>query len=569
MEQISKKSEEMPLQATKLLIDNINPLVRHKSLHDCLRVFGTIRNLVLKKRKSKQRSYAFVTYSTSAEALRAYNCLLQRKTLWHPVLVIPFLGNESAKKELRNDHRTEVDCEEDSTTSEFAYYRFEKNDDDLINNLNNDCLARVFSFLPIPDRLAMAEVCRRWEVVSQQAWRSFNRFSLSPANWYSSSAEHREQHILSFAGMSIVRETSIVWLLSHCGRYVSELDLSFGSNVHSTAILINIFKLCPNVRVLNLRHYKYNNPSSIKSLADNCQRIQHLILDDSLFYNCYQDQMCRIFSKNEIKILELSGDMSDKVRRRIRCRYLRELVVSRAQNPMLMHRIVELAVNLRRFKYDFDSKETIFYRKAESEFLQCLFRSECSQQLEDLEINYRFSNYKLQGRLEESPTFTQLRKLSLRGAFFVDDKFLITICRMNPRLESVDVSNCVALTDESLKKVSQLPRLARLAIEGLSGVTDDIFDDKCTTNLQVLNCKGCVGMRTVGLMKLIRSSLLSLKILDLEGCTDINDDFVNAVVERVKERYGEPVLTLNVLNTSVARGAESLPDGLKFTEIPE
>ncbi|KAK0072028.1 hypothetical protein PV325_011999, partial [Microctonus aethiopoides] len=39
-----------------------------------------------------------------------------------------------------------------------------------INILSNDCLLKIFSYLPLEDRMRVERVCKRWQTINQHAW---------------------------------------------------------------------------------------------------------------------------------------------------------------------------------------------------------------------------------------------------------------------------------------------------------------------------------------------------------------------------------------------------------------
>ncbi|KAL7290980.1 hypothetical protein TKK_0015124 [Trichogramma kaykai] len=44
----------------------------------------------------------------------------------------------------------------------------------LIDKLNDDCLERIFQFLPYENRIAVERICKRWQIVSQRSWIDIN-----------------------------------------------------------------------------------------------------------------------------------------------------------------------------------------------------------------------------------------------------------------------------------------------------------------------------------------------------------------------------------------------------------
>ncbi|KAK0077183.1 hypothetical protein PV325_004320 [Microctonus aethiopoides] len=50
-----------------------------------------------------------------------------------------------------------------------------------INILDNDCLIKIFSYLPIKNRMRIERVCKRWQTVNQQAWSDIKELEIPEA----------------------------------------------------------------------------------------------------------------------------------------------------------------------------------------------------------------------------------------------------------------------------------------------------------------------------------------------------------------------------------------------------
>lgn len=139
-----------------------------------------------------------------------------------------------------------------------------------IDDLIDDCLIHIFSFLPIIDRvriqrgvgnkfcrpfielfstitLLFFSVSKRWKEVSQESWRTVKSIKLTQEFWGINSKRN-----------IMINRYHLVTVLEQCGKYVTDVDLTSEYpirqiRIESCKFIVNkIFNLCPRITSLNL-----------------------------------------------------------------------------------------------------------------------------------------------------------------------------------------------------------------------------------------------------------------------------------------------------------------------------
>lgn len=114
----------------------------------------------------------------------------------------------------------------------------------LINDLvNDDCLAQIFTYIPVYERPKIALVCKKWNRALQYSWCNSKKLELS--HWM------RDDYRNIFyknpkldGGLKFLQS-----LFDKCGRYLTDLDLAAYSN---SDIMPIVKESCPNLVKLRL-----------------------------------------------------------------------------------------------------------------------------------------------------------------------------------------------------------------------------------------------------------------------------------------------------------------------------
>ncbi|XP_044009688.1 uncharacterized protein LOC122853343 isoform X2 [Aphidius gifuensis] len=113
-----------------------------------------------------------------------------------------------------------------------------------INCVNDNCLAKIFMYLPACERPKLALVCKQWGEALVDSW--FNVKKLELIYWqYDESPNCLAKYSTSDGGYSFLKS-----LLNKCGRYLTKLDLTAYGNCNIVPV-VNYY--CPNLVTLRLR----------------------------------------------------------------------------------------------------------------------------------------------------------------------------------------------------------------------------------------------------------------------------------------------------------------------------
>lgn len=137
----------------------------------------------------------------------------------------------------------------------------------LINDVvNDDCLALIFTYIPVYERPKMAMVCKKWNRVLQYTWSNLKILKFD--HW-----EFDDRPNILYEKFDCYEEWKFMQsLLDKCGRYLTELDLVA---YNKGDILPFINRNCRNVVKLRLR-FTSNMDYHIDSEFSNLSKLKVL-----------------------------------------------------------------------------------------------------------------------------------------------------------------------------------------------------------------------------------------------------------------------------------------------------
>ncbi|XP_044021221.1 uncharacterized protein LOC122861078 [Aphidius gifuensis] len=120
----------------------------------------------------------------------------------------------------------------------------------VINSLDYSSLAKIIMLLPIPERIAMEEVCTKWKEASQLAWYDIKKYKC-------------EFTIGRSYDNCLLTRSYLEKILSRCGSYLEELSLS---DVCDLYIMPFVGNHCKNLTSLECKF----GVGSLQWDADRC-----------------------------------------------------------------------------------------------------------------------------------------------------------------------------------------------------------------------------------------------------------------------------------------------------------
>ncbi|XP_058794483.1 F-box/LRR-repeat protein 7-like [Phymastichus coffea] len=535
-----KTYDNVPI--TKILIANIDSTTPYKLLVNTFAKYGSIIHCILKTQKQvnrnrrpqnlwqfeagsqSQKSYAFITYSTANEAQSAIQAGFKRQIIIkrHYLRVIP--ANSWNQLDNPDSYNTTGICylcydrvlkTYPDITSKNVYINYSIKDGSLINTLNNDCLRHIINFLPFYDRVRIERVCQRWKMISKEAWKDQRTLNLNPVNWGFKSS--KELFLTDPDACSIYK------ILKKCHPYLTSIDLSKFSSQLGSSILIELSKMCPKIKSINLRNLGFSH-SEIKALALRCLNLKSIIIGYTSNIEKFDNQLSQLFSSNQnLQQIDINCFIIDGYclkhlpRKSIQKITLRNCYSIISNNT---YKIIKKFPNLQVLK--------IICAPLESELYFDFIKSVClCTTLEAIQLPTLRYPQIYEPNFPALKPLTELKNLTtinVRRNSIVGDEFLQVLTRKCPNLRSVDISDCYHLTNLGVDSVTSLPNLEYLCMDRLFYVTDNVFY-KSMQNLKILLCSGCINLRSLGFSMVLQSSN-KLEILDLSFCQTIGNECV-------------------------------------------
>ncbi|XP_063990742.1 F-box/LRR-repeat protein 7-like [Diachasmimorpha longicaudata] len=517
--------EGVPIR--KLFIGNLAERTTNKDLQKLFSRYGKVDSCYVKRTKGKS-NFAFVIFNGVNDAIKAreaaqrmelqLHCRILRVSsadTWHQPDSIENQKRFSSLKDKQNKNEEQLSVQEISQ------------DDSPIQVLNDDCLIEIFLYLPIADRIRMERVCKRWQALSLDSWRSVKRLDLIRTHWGLSPRIRLEN----------IDTTTLRKVLIKCGQFLTHLDLSTYPHLLRSSTLTIVGKFCPNLQVINVKALELS-PSGIASLMTNCQNITNFVMK-SLTGPCEKD-LSQLFMVNK-KLVTV--EIQD------------EHIIGKClgQLPTDTVEVIHLLLCSSVLSTYFDAALPKFSSLKKLTLHSCVCLTDSSLKtigmIETLTHLVLTGNYPTLSAtaMNHLTDLCNLEHLNVSQNAVVTDGFLISMSGSCKKLKHVDISGCSVITNKAIASLSSLPKLESLAISWLTQVTDDPLGN--LQNLKVLTCWGCPLIRDEGVIKLIKMAP-NLVSMDLSRCS-ITNSTIEAAISTTKQRKTNTILMIMVGKTNV------------------
>ncbi|KAK0077182.1 hypothetical protein PV325_004319 [Microctonus aethiopoides] len=355
-----------------------------------------------------------------------------------------------------------------------------------INVLDNDCLIKIFLYLPIKDRMRMERVCKRWQTVNIQAWSDIKELKIPEAI-----------HFLRPFPMKIeTTERAVKKLLLRCGRFLNKLE--FEANTISPRLNITpiIGEHCRNLQCLILS-LNYHSNFNMTSLGLNLHKLERLELS-VLKRNNFRDACLKKLSTNTMKELSLEAILPG-YHSVTNCTQITRAGAIGIQNMKNLWKL-----ELYGFSFKADKLKLIVCNES---ITYLSLQSCCFEKCINLIANLRGLTY-----------------LNLTSVVAVNNDFLIKLAANCTELEELNIENCRDVSNDGITAVSKLKKLTTLIINELRKVTDTVLSK--FVSLKVLFCRNCHLIRDNGVIELLQNAPY-LDLIELSG-TSISTRFLDA-----------------------------------------
>ncbi|XP_011310641.1 F-box/LRR-repeat protein 13 [Fopius arisanus] len=396
----------------------------------------------------------------------------------------------TANKTKKNTGKLQAVCEEPSGP-------------DLINNLNDDCLARIFKYLSLDQRLTIEAVCKRWKDVSQLAWDDVKILNFTVRCPPTSDLLKLPDDLKS--------NQCIGRIIRKCGRYLHQLQLAEPCN---SKILPLVGQHCHNLVKLEIELPKYDK--NCAKLFQQMQRLKYLEMKGIRQH--FSGEFFQALPYETLTEIHLWAYFADA--------YLPTYVFLPRVAPNAFQSLTKLtALTLNGFSLKPNMMKVIS-QKSELTFLS-------------------IANCSIRRGLPHLNGLTKLEHLNLTKVLEVADNFLEQIAENCSNMRHLNLSKCINVEDNGIKSLLKLSHLEELILNDAFKITDAAFTGMY--NLKKLECESCDGVYDEGMISLIKYSA-NLKYLNLAD-TGVSERVIREAMTITKKRTNNLKLHLVVSNS--------------------
>ncbi|KAJ8673257.1 hypothetical protein QAD02_004519 [Eretmocerus hayati] len=395
-----------------------------------------------------------------------------------------------------------------------------------ITSLNDDCLQHILSFLNSSDVLNVELVCRRFNLMSQEFWRTFRTFDVT-----------REQ--LDFVSVDRPKGRNInvplcQAIFAKCWNNLTKINLSRVERFESRTVM-DYLDNCHSVTDF-FTNERAPNESFIclEKLAD-CENIEELWLCRCMIV-VSDENLKELFQRNKkLRFLFLNNyRLIGECLSHLPLNKLESLFLIRCswKEPEYLNSVIRRAPYL----------DTLNFHNLDYFCLNNLkISSRCLKQLNVVHV----------WRGAFIPFIDNLDNLTALNCSFnsLDDLNLRKIIQKCTKLTALDISLNVDLTNVSLGNLNSLKHLKYLGIACIESFTDAGLL-LLNHNLQSLNVAKTAFSK--GAILTVVKRMQSLERLDIAYCKQLKNDFVEPVMDLVELRRNPIPLNIGIRGTSIS-----------------
>ncbi|XP_051168770.1 putative RNA-binding protein EEED8.10 [Leptopilina boulardi] len=261
----------------KLVVSNLSSETQERDIKFLFSKYGQIDKCLLRQDCKSNCTRCFITFNTAEDALQArkagYENFIQLNN--RTLTVEPaYSWLQTDKKRINLKRKRENIAEPD--------------EEPPIKKLNEDCLIRIFEYLPITDRLRIERVSKQFRSASYKSWSKIKYLKNS-----SFKSDNTTRSIIAFNK-----------ILQRCGRYVTRVRLNSNNSEYNEESLRILPIYCQKLH--SIYATSLSSSTALKILALRCQNITKIELS---LENCFEDSdddFALLFSLNrKLKYIDI------------------------------------------------------------------------------------------------------------------------------------------------------------------------------------------------------------------------------------------------------------------------
>ncbi|XP_048252320.1 F-box/LRR-repeat protein 3-like [Haliotis rufescens] len=530
----------------KIFVGNVGYWVSWQQLKDFFSKFGTVTytHIVKDHLKKRPRGIAFVSFATEEEAdsvlqatreelelegrnLRVHRAEESKRTTFKKFTGIPDLttqDEDAAKSTVPETNRHPDPMMQSGAGTQ-------------VNDLCDDLLLNIMTFLSIKGRITLERVCHRWRHLSLQSWSTLK-------------SVHFRNMFKRFGG---VTDKMLHSLLQRCGSNLVSLDLSASPRLLTDYALDIIGHFCPNLTYVDLSGVAVTN-KSLKNLSTECRKLKVIKLQRCIhvgekglwwaLHHCKELELIDMESNSNItgKCFHMAGP---KIRtlHLTGCSSLSDTAISKLAElcPLLEELHLQSSIRLT------DSA------------IEILGTSFPNMTVLEATGSYPETSLECWSALGHS---ANLVELDLSQNIAVGDAALAAISVGCLQLRILDISSCHwSVTDAGIQTLAQLPVLENLSISYLHMIHDESLElIAINGRLRKLTARACGGLTDRSFTS-VAEHCSRLVHLDISGNIHMTNTILIAFINVVG--VSSRRIVLHAGGTSVVPESVSVPSGLE------
>ncbi|KAK0157625.1 hypothetical protein PV328_011339 [Microctonus aethiopoides] len=415
----------------------------------------------------------------------------------------------------------ENNCDDENVKVERMKLSEGDNQNLSINDLPEECLLEIFSWLHLGELLQVEKVCERWESLCEQLWKAMKRMAYYKGRW---SIDHVIWNEIADTKTDV---NHIKKLLERCGKYITYFRTSNLSPENPPNITQNLLAIVPQL-CKNLTHIQIvsNDLSSvdIHMIAKNLENLIELEirgLDGKL-----ELDFCKILENNKnLKMLKISSKPDENLLSSLTGKFLQYL------SPDVEKIYMDQQYNrhLSYFKTAFRKFKRLQLFKCGGIF-DCAMMQALTKNRSLIKLSLSTATFKSMTSINMLGNLVNLKKLNLSFVQELEDDNLIHISNNCKQLEALCIDECNRLTDKGIISIVNLPNLQSLNMRNLDNITDESIGNLSSESLGRLQCDYC-KITNEGVIKLIKNSR-TLWFINLQ-----NTLATKALYPKIKEEF--------------------------------
>ncbi|XP_050410096.1 putative RNA-binding protein EEED8.10 isoform X2 [Patella vulgata] len=279
----------------RLFVGNIGYRTSEKELKDFFQKFGRVNRLHLPKDHYRKlpRGFAFVTFSTAEEAQMCLQAEDERLVLQGRLLRV-HMAEQSKRVNTRryennnNNHDQQVLVSDSTEVTDLGTAK----EMPVFNiNIPDELWEKIFSFLPLRDRIRIERVCHRWKKLALRLWK--RQKSLDFYN--------------TFRRFESLTDKMLNSILKRCGPILKSLDLSSSPRLLTDYSMQIINKYCPSLEKLDLSGVDATN-ISIRDLTQDLHTLKWVRLQRCLYIG-EKGLWWLLHNNKDLEYLDVTGNI--------------------------------------------------------------------------------------------------------------------------------------------------------------------------------------------------------------------------------------------------------------------